>query len=99
MPVSELVELLVGKAVESGMDGIVCSPLEVARVRELAGPGMTLVTPGVRSADSAAGDQKRVATPRQAIDNGADHLVIGRQVTRAAHPRRAAEEILSEITG
>ena len=99
MPVSELVELLVRKAVESGMDGIVCSPLEVARVRELAGPSMTLVTPGVRSADAAAGDQKRVTTPRQAIDNGADHLVIGRQVTRAAHPRQAAEEILSEITG
>jgi orotidine-5'-phosphate decarboxylase len=97
VPVAELVELRVKKAVESGVDGIVCSPLEVARVRELAGSKMKLVTPGVRSVDASAGDQKRVATPRQAIENGADYLVIGRQATRAAHPRRAVEDILSEI--
>ena len=97
VPVTELVELRVKKAAESGMDGIVCSPLEVAHVRKLAGPKMKLVTPGVRSTDAAAGDQKRVATPRQAMGNGADYLVIGRQVTRAAHPRQAAEAILSEI--
>jgi orotidine-5'-phosphate decarboxylase len=97
VPVAELVELRVRKAVESGVDGIVCSPLEVARVRELVGQGMKLITPGVRSADASAGDQKRVATPHQAIENGADYLVIGRQVTRAAHPRRAVEDILNEI--
>lgn len=97
VPVAELVELRVKKAMESGMDGIVCSPLEVARVRQIAGPQMKLVTPGVRSAHAATGDQKRVATPRQAVNDGADYLVIGRQVTRAADPRSAVTEILVEI--
>src|SRR5581483_9719507 len=97
--VTELVELRVKKANASGMDGIVCSPLEVGRVRQVAGPNMKLVTPGVRSAGAAKGDQKRVATPRDALRDGADYLVIGRQVTRAADPRSACEEILAEITG
>jgi orotidine-5'-phosphate decarboxylase len=97
VPISELVELRVHKAMESGMDGIVCSPLEVARVREIAGPGLSLVIPGVRSAGAAAGDQKRVSTPEEAIRNGADYLVVGRQVTRAADPRAACEQILAEI--
>ena len=97
VPVSELVDLRVSKAKESGIDGIVCSPVEVARVREIAGPEMKLVTPGVRSAGAAKGDQKRVATPRDAIRDGTDYLVIGRQVTRAADPRKACEEILAEI--
>lgn len=97
VPVSELVDLRVSKAKESGIDGIVCSPVEVARVREIAGPEMKLVTPGVRSEGAAKGDQKRVATPRDAIRDGADYLVIGRQVTRAADPRKACEEILAEI--
>ncbi len=96
-PISDLVELRVKKAVESGIDGIVCSPLEVARVRQTGGPGLKLVTPGVRSAGASVGDQKRVATPAEAIRDGADYLVIGRQVTRAANPRAACEEILSEI--
>lgn len=95
--VAELVELRVRNAVETGVDGIVCSPLEVARVRALAGPNTTLVTPGVRSAGAAAGDQKRVATPAQAIANGANYLVIGRQVTRAADPRGEMLRILEEI--
>jgi orotidine-5'-phosphate decarboxylase len=99
VPISELVELRVKKAVESGIDGIVCSPLEVARVREVGGPQLKLVTPGVRSAGSAKGDQKRVATPFEAIRDGADYLVIGRQVTRAEDPRRACEAILTEIAG
>ena len=94
---ADLVELRVRKAVESGIDGVVCSPLEVARVRSLGGPNLKLVVPGVRSAGAATGDQKRVATPSQAIADGADHLVIGRQVTRAADPRAACEEILAEI--
>ena len=96
-PISELVELRVRNAVESGIDGIVCSPLEVARVRATGGPKLKLVTPGVRSAGAAVGDQKRVATPKEAIANGADYLVIGRQVTRAADPRKACEEVLDEI--
>ena len=94
---STLVELRVRKAMESGFDGVVCSPLEVARVRRIAGDGLKLVIPGVRSAGAAAGDQKRVATPAEAIRDGADYLVIGRQVTRAADPARACKEILEEI--
>jgi orotidine-5'-phosphate decarboxylase len=95
---SDLVALRVRKAIESGIDGIVCSPLEVARVREIGGPNLTLVTPGVRSAGATQGDQKRVATPAEAIRNGADYLVVGRQVTRSENPRRACEEILDEIS-
>ncbi len=97
--VSDLVDLRVRKAVETGMDGIVCSPLEVARVRAVGGPKLKLVTPGVRSAGASTGDQKRVATPQQAIRDGADYLVIGRQVTRAADPQRALEQILEEVRG
>lgn len=95
----ELVELRVTHAVESGMDGVVCSPLEVARVRELAGPPLTLVTPGVRSAGADRGDQKRVATPAEAIANGANYVVVGRQVSRAADPRAEMLKILDEIAG
>lgn len=93
----ELVLSRARKAVAAGIDGLVCSPVEVASVRAIAGPGTVLVTPGVRSAGADAGDQKRVATPRQAIRDGADYLVIGRQVTRAEEPRRAIESILKEI--
>lgn len=95
--VPALVELRVRKALETGIDGIVCSPLEVARVREMAGRSLTLITPGVRSAGAASGDQKRVATPHEAMGNGADYLVIGRQVTRAVDPRAACEQILAEL--
>ncbi len=97
VPISDLVELRVRKAVESRMDGIVCSPLEVARVRAITGPALKLVTPGVRSAGADSGDQKRVSTPAEALQSGADYLVIGRQVTRAADPKTACEQILSEI--
>jgi len=95
--VPELVELRVRNALGAGVDGIVCSPVEVARVRAVAGPAATLVTPGVRSAGADAGDQKRVATPQQALSNGADYLVIGRQVTRAADPRGEMLRIFEEI--
>lgn len=95
--VTELVDLRVRHAIEAGMDGIVCSALEVARVRATAGPSATLVTPGVRSPGADSGDQKRVATPAQALANGANYLVIGRQVTRAPDPREEMLKILSEI--
>ncbi len=98
VPIADLVELRVKNAVESGMDGVVCSPLEVARVRAIGGKALKLVIPGVRSAGAVKGDQKRVATPAEAMANGADHLVIGRQVTRAADPRKACEEILEELS-
>jgi orotidine-5'-phosphate decarboxylase len=94
---ADLVELRVRKAVESGMDGIVCSPLDAARVREVGGRELIIVTPGVRSAGAATGGQKRVATPSQAVRNGADYLVIGREVTRASDPRAACREILAEV--
>lgn len=95
--VEDLVALRVRKAMEAGIDGIVCSPLEAARVRALTGPAAILVTPGVRSAGASKGDQKRVATPAQAIRDGATHLVIGRQVTRAADPAAEVARILEEL--
>jgi orotidine-5'-phosphate decarboxylase len=95
--VPDLVALRVRKAVEAGMDGIVCSPLEAALVRRIAGPRATLVTPGVRSAGAGKGDQKRVATPAEALRAGANYLVIGRQVTRAEDPAAEVGRILEEI--
>ncbi len=97
--VGDLVALRVRKAMDSGLDGLVCSPLEVAAVRALAGPKAVLVTPGVRSAGAGKGDQKRVATPAEAVRNGADYLVVGRQVTRAEDPRAEVLRILEEIAG
>ena len=95
--VADLVDLRVRKAMEAGIDGIVCSPLDAARVRAITGPGKLLVTPGVRSPSADAGDQKRVATPAEAIRDGADYLVIGRQVTRASDPAGEVRRILDEI--
>ena len=95
--VSDLVALRVRKACEAGVDGIVCSPLEVAAVRAIAGPNAVLVTPGVRSAGAGKGDQKRVATPAEALASGANYLVIGRQITRAPDPAAEARRILAEI--
>ena len=94
---SELVALRVRKAMEAGMDGIVASPLEATAIRAIAGPGAILVTPGVRSAGASKGDQKRVATPAEAIRGGADYLVIGRQITRAADPAAEVARIRAEI--
>lgn len=95
--VTSLVERRARKAVEMGVDGIVASPLEAAAVRRIVGPETVIVTPGVRSAGVDAGDQKRVATPAQAIRDGADYLVIGRQITRATDPAAEADRILMEI--
>lgn len=95
--VADLVDLRVRKAKESGIDGVICSALDAQRVRKIGGAQLTIVTPGVRSAGQAVGDQKRVATPAEALSAGADHLVIGREVTRAADPRQACEKILAEI--
>ena len=95
--VASLVERRARKAVEVGVDGIVASPLEAAAVRHIAGPHTVIVTPGVRSAGKDAGDQKRVGTPAQAIRDGADYLVIGRQITRAADPAAEVDRILMEL--
>jgi orotidine-5'-phosphate decarboxylase len=83
----------------TGMDGIVCSPVEVAKVRAAVGPGIALVTPGIRPAGSETGDQKRVTTPADAIGAGADYLVVARPIIRAPDPRQAAEAIQAEIRG
>jgi orotidine-5'-phosphate decarboxylase len=80
-----------------GVDGLVASASEAAGIRRAVGPGMILVTPGVRPAGAAVGDQKRVATPAAAISAGADYLVVGRPVTEAADPRVAARAIVAEI--
>ena len=97
--VKDLVERRARQAMDAGVDGLVASPLEAAALRALAGPHAVLVTPGVRSAGSGAADQKRVATPAEALRNGADYVVIGRQITRAADPATELERILEEIAG
>ena len=83
----------------SGLDGVVCSPQEAALLRRELGKDFLLVTPGVRPADGARGDQKRVATPGAAISAGADYLVIGRPITRALDPLAALAAIRAEISG
>lgn len=97
--ISDLVSLRVRKAAEAGMDGLVCSPLDVAAVRAQVGAQAILVTPGVRSGGAARGDQKRVATPAEAISSGADYVVMGRQITRAADPAAEAARVAEEIAG
>ena len=75
------------QARDIGIDGLVCSAEEAAKLRAIVGPGMVLVTPGIRPAGSAAGDQKRIMTPAQAIAAGADYLVVGRPIVEAADPQ------------
>jgi orotidine-5'-phosphate decarboxylase len=96
-PAADLVATRARQAIESGVDGIVCSPREAAAVRAIAGPKAVIVTPGVRSAGSAAGDQKRVSTPADAIRAGADYLVMGRQIARAADPAAEFARVMQEI--
>jgi orotidine-5'-phosphate decarboxylase len=80
-----------------GVDGLVSSPEEAASLRKIVGHQMQLVTPGIRPAGSASGDQKRIMTPSRAIAAGADYLVVGRPITEATDPLRAAEAIQDEI--
>lgn len=95
--IADLVRQRVALGLDVGINGFVCSPLEVRGVRNLTGPGKILVTPGVRSAGADQGDQKRVATPAEALANGASYLVVGRQITRAQDPKTEAESIRREI--
>jgi orotidine-5'-phosphate decarboxylase len=83
----------------AGLAGVVCSPQEAAAVRAELGPGFRLVTPGVRPAGAAVGDQRRVMTPCEAMVAGADYLVIGRPVTAASDPLAALAAIEAEIAG
>ena len=84
---------------ETGMDGAVCAPREAATLREQFGRKLILVTPGIRPAGAPGNDQQRAMTPAEAIAQGADYLVIGRPITRAADPQAALEEINREIAG
>lgn len=94
-----LVQMRADQAVRAGIGGIVCSPHEARMVRDIVGPKMAIVTPGVRPAGAAMGDQKRVMGPREALDAGASHLVIGRPITAAPDPAAAYAEIEKEIAG
>jgi orotidine-5'-phosphate decarboxylase len=96
--VSDLVEARAQQAQLLGIDGLVCSPEEVAALRKLVGHQMHLVTPGIRPAGTTTGDQKRIMTPARAIAAGSDYLVVARPVIEAADPKVAAEAILAEIT-
>lgn len=94
---AEVVERRAALAAASGCRGIVCSPNEVRLVRAAVGPGVAIVTPGIRPAGAGMGDQKRAATPASAISDGADYLVVGRPIHGAADRRAAARAIVEEI--
>lgn len=88
------------RALEAGADGVIASPQEAAMIRALPqAAGKLIVTPGVRPAGAAAGDQKRIATPAQAISDGANHIVVGRPIWQAADPAAAARAIVAELAG
>lgn len=95
--VRDLVRRRARQAQECGIDGIVASAQEANALRGLLGPGIHIVTPGIRPAGSRSGDQKRIMTPREAIRAGASHLVVARPIVNAEDPRLAAEAIVSEI--
>jgi len=91
------VERLAALAVKSGLRGLVCSPLEIVGLRQILPAHVQLVTPGIRTGAEKSDDQKRTLTPREAIDAGANWLVIGRPIYAAENPRAAAEKILESI--
>lgn len=95
--IEDLALRLAEEAAESGLDGVITSPLEAPAIRKMFGQDFTIVTPGIRFPGTPAHDQLRVATPRQAILAGADYIVIGRAITGARDPRAAAERAIAEI--
>ncbi|NOD91082.1 MULTISPECIES: orotidine-5'-phosphate decarboxylase [unclassified Ruegeria] len=96
--VQDLVVERAAKALEAGADGVIASPQEAALIRALPqAEGRLIVTPGVRPAGAALGDQKRVATPASAILDGADHIVVGRPIYQSQDPKAAAEAVLAEL--
>jgi orotidine-5'-phosphate decarboxylase len=94
---SKQVGVLAQMGLAAGMRGFVCSPQEVAALRALTGPEGVLVIPGIRPAGSETGDQKRIATPAEALRLGASYLVVGRPITQAPDPAQAADAILWEM--
>ncbi|WP_300433552.1 orotidine-5'-phosphate decarboxylase [uncultured Thalassolituus sp.] len=91
------VERLAKLAQSSGMDGVVCSAREVSLIRDVCGPGFLTVTPGIRPEGADIGDQKRVMTPREAVEAGVDYMVIGRPVTSSLYPAEACESIYKTV--
>ncbi len=96
--ISEAVLHRAGLAARTGLDGLVCSPLEVAAVREKVGPGIKTVVPGIRPGQGRD-DQRRKASPAQAVAHGADYLVVGRPILKAPDPAKAVKDILEEMKG
>jgi len=94
----EQVLRLAGLASDAGIDGVVCSPLEVNAIRTSLGNNLRIVTPGVRPTWAATGDQKRVMTPAEAVKEGSDWLVIGRPITAAENPREAYAKVVEELS-
>lgn len=96
-PMAEQVSALAQLAVDSGLAGIVCSPLEATQMRAQLGPQAAIVTPGIRLANAAADDQSRVMTPQKALAAGSSHLVIGRPITQAPDPLEAYRSIVASL--
>lgn len=95
----DLVMCRVEQAIEAGMEGVVSSPLEASRIRSITPKGFLVVTPGVRMPGGDLGDQKRVATPGDALKNGASHIVVGRPISAAPNPRQAALAVIENMKG
>lgn len=98
-PMEEVVLHYALNAKKAGLDGVVCSPLEVQRIHEVCGDEFLTITPGIRFADSAADDQKRITTPAKAKELGSDYIVVGRPITAAEDPLAAYERCCEEFLG
>ena len=98
-PLDQVVMSYARTAMEAGLDGVVCSPLEAGKVHETCGKSFVTVTPGVRFADGDAGDQKRVTTPEKAKELGSDYIVVGRPITAASDPVEAYNRCVKEFVG
>lgn len=96
LPIVDQVKRLASLTQQAGLAGVVCSPLEIAAVRDVCGPDFLTMVPGIRPA-AANDDQKRIMTPKQAVAAGVHHMVIGRPITQAASPYDAARQILADI--
>lgn len=96
-PLKSQVVRMAKLAQKNGLDGVVCSPFEITAIREACGPDFKLVVPGIRPKGSSVGDQKRIMTPKEAVTKGADYIVIGRPITQADDPKKAAQDIAEDL--